>query len=154
MNAFGLGAEPKGATDARERLRLAELLEGREHAKAALAELDKVEGPLEGDPTIRYVRGRALESLARAADARGTVADPKAVSASYGPWWALRARLFRVGGDAAEGDRSFFEALGTDPLAPETACGTLDPTVVPKDPALAALCAAARASGEPPLGRD
>jgi hypothetical protein len=151
---FGFGNEPKGASDARERLRLAELLEGRGHSRATLAELDKVDGALADDPTIRYVRGRALESLGRLAEAKGAVADPKSVTAPYGPWWALRGRIFRAEGDGGEADKSFFEALGIDPLAPETACGTNDPTSVPTDLAMAALCKAAREGGEPPLGRD
>ena len=44
--------------------------------------------------------------------------------------------------------------MGADPYDSEVACQTLDPKEIPADPAMAALCAAARAMGDPGLGKD
>lgn len=153
---FGLGVDPKALLDLRERGRLGELLLGRGHPVAALAELDRVQGSAVAvpDPHYRALRARTLEALGRSRDARAAVASPKSVEGSFAPWWAVRGRLLRAASDASGADASFFEAVAADPYDPEAACETLDPAGAPVDPAAAALCRAARARGEPPLGAD
>jgi hypothetical protein len=160
---FGLGADPKSAMELRERVRLAELLMGQSHPAAAMSELDKAPRLGLEDPSTRYVRARTLEALSRTADASAEVASPKMVQASYGPWWAIRGRLFRGSGDTAQSTEAFWEGLGADPYDVEVACQSLDPgglvgvgqnKETPADPPMAALCGAARALGAPALGRD
>jgi hypothetical protein len=153
---------PAKVRDVRERVRLAELLHGREHPRAALEELDKLpgaptasgsagNGEIAADPSVRYLRARVLEALGRAEEAAPLLAEPKDVSASFGPWWAIRGRLAK---DPAVADSSFVEAVAADPLDIEPACRTLDPAAQPEDNVARLLCDAARKMGEPPLGRD
>jgi hypothetical protein len=165
---FGLGG--KGASgdqlrDLRDRSRLADLLLARQHPAEALTELDRIElahapsaadaaGRALGDPSIRWLRVRALEALDRRPEGRKAVGEPKEVLSSFGPWWAVRGRLARQDGDDAQATASFWEAVAADPLDPEGACETLDATELPKDPAKAALCQAARTTGTPELGGD
>jgi hypothetical protein len=150
---FGLGIDPRTATDIRERVRLAELLLGRDHPQAAMSELDRAPHLAAEDPATRYVRARALEALSKTAEARAEVASPRTVTASYGPWWAIRGRLARAAGEGTDADASFWEALAADPFDVETACQSLDPKVEPSGD-LGALCKASRARGEPLLGQD
>lgn len=157
---FGLGEDPKTLLELRERSRLGELLLGRAHPAAALSELRRVEASrvaLE-DPHYRHLRARAFEALGKAEDARAAVDSPKAVQGSFAPWWAIRGRLLRQASDAPNADASFFEAVAADPYDPEAACEVLyeggEGGPLPADPAAAALCKAARAKGEPPLGQD
>ncbi len=85
------------------------------------------------------------------------MADPSQVLASYGPWWASRARWARLRGDEAAAVGSFAEAVAADPFSPEGACETLDPVAVPDALATDAakdLCAAARARHEPTFDED
>lgn len=148
---FGLGAAPPGMGDSRERARLAELLLGRGHPAEAVLQLDKIGPELLADPSLRYLRGRALEG--KPEEATPLVDDPKAWVTSYGPCWALRGRLARKRGDAATADASFAEARAHDPLSLESACESLDkaqPGVSLPNP----LCEAAIARGEPDLGQD
>jgi hypothetical protein len=158
---FGLGGsrgEEERLRDLRDRRRLAELLLVRDHAPEALKELDRISlaaspSAPEGwdrvmeDPSIRWLRGRALEAAGRRAEGASLVADPRQVLAPYGPWWAIRGRWARLDGDESTASSSFIEAVAADPLGPESACETLDPATVPAGPARQALCAAARAAG-------
>ena len=73
---------------------------GRDHPNEALTEIDKVSESLMPDPSLRYLRGRILEAKGDKTGAEALVEDPKAWIASYGPCWALRARLERARGDA------------------------------------------------------
>lgn len=148
---YGLGTVPPGMGDSRERARLAELLLGRDHASAALVELDKIPESLLGDPSLRYLRARVLEGDGKTKEAEGLVEDPKAWVTSYGPCWAVRGRLARARGDAAAATSSFEEARAHDPLGVESACEVREGTA-PASPS--PLCEAARARGEPDLGRD
>ena len=141
------------AREMRDKVRLAELLYGREHADEALTELGALTGAFLEDPNVRYLHARTLETLHKNDDARPLLADPKEVSASFGPWWAIRGRLARGTPDGALADPSFAEAVAEDPLETEPACESLDLSVAPP-PAKASLCAAARLRGEPDLGRD
>ncbi|MGH7298534.1 MAG: peptidase MA family metallohydrolase [Polyangiaceae bacterium] len=158
---FGLGGSPgdeEKLRDLRDRRRLAELLLVRGHATEAVEELDRIAlaasptGPegwdrLMQDPSVRWLRARALEAVGRRAEAQPLVADPKEVLSSYGPWWAIRGRWARLGGDEATATASFIEAVAADPFGPESACETIDPAVAPPDPTKKALCDAARAAG-------
>jgi hypothetical protein len=152
---FGVGAAPPNQKEIRERMRLAELLLGRDHAAEALRELEPLQRVPDAmlDPSVRFTRARALEAAGRVREAEPLVADPKETLASFGPWWALRGRLARGRGDSATADASFWEALGADPLGAESACETSG-AETPADPAKRALCEAARHRGEPPLGRE
>jgi hypothetical protein len=156
---FGLGGPAShGHSDLRElskRARLAELLMGRDHPAEALVQIDHITSPeaLE-DPSVRYLRARILESLDRIPDGAPLVADPKGVVSSFGPWWAVRGRWARAGGDETLAGPSFFEAVAADPLDVESACEGVDPASAPKDPLGRPLCDAARARNEPGLGKD
>jgi hypothetical protein len=150
---YGLGAIPPGMGDSRERARLAELLLARGHGAQAVVELDKIPENLLGDPSLRYLRGRALETDGKAKDAEPLVFDPKAWVTSYGPCWALRGRLARSRSDIGVAVSSFEEARAHDPLSVESACEALGDAEAGALPP-SALCAAARARAEPDLGRD
>jgi Peptidase MA superfamily len=169
------GNDPSGAgssnpaRDLRDRTRLAQLLLSRDlgNADAALIELDRIEmhgAPAPStdaweramsDPSVRWLRARALESAGRPRleEAAALVVDPHAVLSSYGPWWAIRGRFARLRGDEASAAPSFLEAIGVDPFDPEAACETLGPDVPPvsvsKD-----LCDADRAWAPPPFDGD
>ena len=145
---FGLGATPPGFGDARERSRLAELLLGRDHPKEALVELDKIPEAMLVDPSLRYIRARALEADGNSKAAEELLADPKAWIASFGPCWAVRGRLLRQRADGAA-DASFVEAVAHDPFGIEAAC---EARVPPERGS--PLCEAAKRRQEPDLGRD
>ncbi len=165
---FGLGGQQGDASqlrDLRDRSRLADLLLSRAHPDQALQELDRISlshAPVapeageraSGDPSLRWLRARALEAAARQAEALPAVGEPKDVLSSFGPWWAVRGRLERANGQDGSGDASFVEAVATDPFDPEAACETLDGTWLPGDGAKAALCTAARTAGIRDLGAD
>jgi hypothetical protein len=160
-SSFALGAEPPGFREARDRVRLAELLYGRSHAASALGQLDKVKG-LTDDPSIRYARARVLQTLGRAKDAELLVQDPKEVVAPYGPWWAIRGIFARGRGDDALTGPSFAEAVAQDPFDLEAACQTRDPGAAAPGGDVRLLCEATRTLAglpgggalEPDLGRD
>jgi hypothetical protein len=161
---FGLGGEHADESelrDLRDRGRLSELLLSRGHPEEALKELDRIAlsrrvagERTHGNPELRWLRARALEAAGRGPEAQPFVDDPKDVLSSFGPWWAVRGRLETADGKAALAETSFVEAVAADPLDPEAACESIDQTVLPADPAKAALCAAARQSGVPELGGD
>ena len=152
---FGLGGEPPDARDLRDRMRLAELLIGRDHAGEALLELDRIKTPgALDDSSVRYLRARTLEAIGRTKDADPLVFDAKDVLSPYAPWWAIRGRFARLRGDDKVADPSFYEAVAIDPLDVESACEGLEPTSAPRNPAQRPLCDAARARQEPGLGRD
>jgi hypothetical protein len=165
---LGLGStegEADKLRDLRERSRLADLLLSRGHAAEAVRELDRIKlarspvgpnawGAAMGDPSLRWLRGRALELADRREEGEPLMSDPGQVVSAYGPWWAVRARWARLRGDETTAAQSFVEAVAADPLEPEAACETIDPNAVPADLPKRALCAAARARGEPPFGGD
>ncbi len=145
-------AEQPDARASREKVRLGELLFGRDHPAEALEEVAGLKGAFAEDPSVHYLQARALEKEGQAGDAWPLLADPKEVAAAYGPWWAIRGRLARGSHDNLA-DPSFEEAVAQDPLDAEAACQTLDASSRPPGP-LGPLCDAARASGEPDLGKD
>jgi hypothetical protein len=193
---LGLGAaheaprEADRLRDLRDRSRLAQLLLARGHAPGAIEELDKIElshAPVSnagwdratGDPSVRWLRGRALEEVGRRDEADPLMGDPAQVFSSYGPWWATRGRWARIRGEEPVALGSFSEAVAADPFGAEGACETLDPgpplaaassplapsaVVPPKDRANGGpnganeasvdLCAAARAAEGPPYDSD
>jgi hypothetical protein len=152
---FGLGATQVDVRELQKRVRLAELLYGRDHVPEALGEVDRITSPeaLE-DGSVRYLRARVLESLGRQADGEPLVADPKDVASSFGPWWAIRGRWARARGDETTAGLSFFEALAADPLDVEVACEGIDAASTPKSLLQRPLCDASRARHEPPIGRE
>lgn len=146
-----LGHPPKGLGDARERVRLAELLLAQGHPAEAARELSQVSEALADDPGIRALRGKALEGSNRAAEAYPLVAEPKDVTTSHAPWWALRGRVLAGRGDGAGAAAAFVDGLGEDPLDPEVACRTpeTDPRKAAPGGPEAILCEAARAKVTP-----
>jgi hypothetical protein len=146
---------PAVGRELRERTRLAELLLRRDHAAAAVAELDRISDEARhltaADPALRALRGAALEGSGRAGDAEALAGDVAAVSSSWGPWWVLRGRLASERGDVARADESFSEALSVTPLDPGVACMSNDPTTEPDRRAERPLCDAARAYALPPF---
>lgn len=154
---LGLGHAPPGLRDTRERVRLAELLFGREHPHEARASLDKIAPELLAEPSLRYIRARVLEADDDVPAAAALVERPEDWIASFGPCWSMRARLAHGRGDAPVAESATAEALAHDPLAVETACGVLPKDAagaVVDDPVRRALCEAARARGEPDIGGD
>ena len=138
-------------------MRLAELLYGRNHAAEGLTELDRAKtAAAADDASVRHLRARLLEASGHADDkeTQALVADPKDVTSSYGPWWAIRGRFARVKGDDKTADSSFVEAVASDPLDVESACEGLLPSSRPANPAGGALCEAAQAGGEPGIGQE
>jgi len=125
-----------------------------------MTELDLIHGDTgKSDPSVRGLRARVLEAVGRKAEARVEVADPVQVASTFGPWWAIRGRWEREDGEGANADASFVEAVATDPFDVEAACEVDD--ALPEhvddsgpETAARALCDAARARHEPPLGRD
>ncbi len=161
----GAAREAERLRDLRDRNRLAQLLLARDHAPEALAELDRIElaaAPVSnegweramGDPSVRWLRGRALETAGRREEGLSLVADPTQVLSAYGPWWATRGRWARMRGDEGMALPSFGEAVAADPFDEEAACETIDPNSVPIDAVKVPLCAAARARREPPFDAD
>ena len=154
---FGLGANPPGLGDSRERSRLAELLMGRSHPAEALTELEKIPADMLADPSLRYLRARVLEAADNVKQADTLVEDPKQWMASYGPCWAIRGRLARARNDNSVADSSFEEAVAHDPFGIEAACQVLpDGQALPADRLKqgAPLCEAARKRGDPDVGRE
>jgi hypothetical protein len=153
--------------DLRDRARLAQLLLERDHAPEALKELDRIEmtrSPVPneawdramGDPSVRWLRARALEAANRRDEGEPLVADPAQVLSSYGPWWATRGRWARLRGDEGTAAGSFSEAIAADPFDPEGACESIAgaPNGVPPDPAKVPLCDAARRDAPPPYDTE
>ncbi len=155
-SGLGLGAMP-GLHSSRERVRLAELLLGRGHPAQALDSLKTLSHEMLADPGVRSVKARALEASGRADAAMNLLKDPSEWASSYGPCWALRGKLARSW-SADEADRSFAQAWAYDPLAVETSCqanAAAESALGPeREKAGAALCDAARARGEPEVGRE
>jgi hypothetical protein len=130
---WDLGARRvQGARAFRDGARIATLLAARGHGAAALGRLDAAFG-VDGvtakmsafaiqDPSILSLRSRLLEEIDRIAEAEVLVVDPRAVTMSFGPWWAIRGRLARAAGHEAEARESFEQALAVDPLDEEVAC--------------------------------
>jgi hypothetical protein len=129
---------------------------GRDHAPEALKELDRIElagSPTApeaweramGDPSVVWLRARALEATGRRTDAEPLMADPMRLLSSYGPWWATRGRWARLRSDEPTATASFWQAVAADPFDPEGACETIDPASPPPDPSKEPLCSAARA---------
>jgi hypothetical protein len=144
--------EQAALRDARDRMRLAELLLARGHPAQAVHELDQISatGDATGnswttDPSVCSLRARALEAAGRRDESEPLVSDPTQVVASFGPWWAARGRAQRFRGDEPSANASFLEAVATDPLAPEAACESMGGSDPPPDPVKAPLCDAARA---------
>jgi hypothetical protein len=152
---YGLGGVPPGMGDAHERARLAELLFGRGHPAEALMELDKIQEARLEDPSLRYLRARILEAKGDAHAAEVLVEDPKAWIASFGPCWALQARLAQERGDGRLMDGAASEALAHDPLSVESACLSLVNTNGGGGGGRGGdLCVAARSRDEPDVGKD
>jgi hypothetical protein len=144
--------------DVRDRTRLAELLLARRYPEDASKELDRIgavgKRVVAADARVRAIHGAALEAVGRLIEAEQVVGDPKSVSSSFGPWWALRGRLAQARGDEDSARASLAEAIAIAPFEPVAACETLDPSVEPGDAKKRALCDAARAYALPSFDGD
>jgi hypothetical protein len=151
---WSLGSAPVGLRDIQNRGRLAELLFGRDHPADSLTELEPLGQEVWSDAALRHLRGRSFEASGNTAVVEASLGEPKDVSSSYGPWWAIRGRFARGRGEGPLADGYFAEGVAEDPFDVESACETLDSASSPAAPEAAALCEAARHRGEPPLGKD
>jgi hypothetical protein len=152
---FGLGPPPPDAKETRDRSRLAELFLRRGKPKAAQYELSKLKkGSFEEDPHMRSLRARVGEANADIEVAFASVAEPREVAASFGPYWALRGRISRARGDASTAAASFDECFSQDPLSVECACEGADEGAKPTETGRIPVCDAARARHEPVVGGD
>lgn len=145
----GLGDAPRSSTtELRERVRLAELLLGRDHSAEALLELGKIpEKAGEGDPALAYIHARALEADGKPEEAFRRVADLKSMIGPYGPFFAIRGRLGEANPEQRRVD--FTAAVAHDPFAPESACESLVASSTESP-----LCRSAREFGSSDLGKD
>jgi hypothetical protein len=145
----------------RQGARIAALLAGRSHWSAALERFDAAVGgsgsagsvsdQVIQDPSVVSLRARLLEETDRVAEAEFLVVDPRAVTMSFGPWWAIRGRLACAAGDVADARDSFDQALSTDPMDEDVACDPGCPIVQESRVADSStrrtrLCEAARAA--------
>lgn len=146
-----------GRRDLREvarRSRLSDLLLARGHAQAASLEIEPIRAQSLDDPAVRMRAARAKLAMGDregAAEALGTETEFSSVD---GPWFAIRGRLLREGGDRAAAEAAFALGIALDPLAEEVACeGYLripdsgqksDAAPLPEDAVRRALCASAR----------
>ncbi|MEI7895115.1 MAG: hypothetical protein WCI05_18615 [Myxococcales bacterium] len=154
---FGLaggGADHRDLRDVRDRARLAELLLARGHGGGAILELDRLRATALDDPSVRRLRGAALETMGRPDDVRGLVANPAEVLSSFAPWWALRGRWARRRGDEGVAVASFVEAVAQDPFGLEGACEGNLADSRPLDLRSGPLCEASRRRGELLYGGD
>lgn len=153
---------PATMREVRDRVRLAELLLGREHPTEALAQLDHLQStaPME-DASYRHLRAAILLDLndpARTKEAEVLLQDPKEVLSSYAPWWALRGALARGRGDEAMAEPSFAEAVAADPFDLGAACespsphAATSPTSSSKESS--PLCQTAQLWKIPAIGQD
>ena len=108
--------------DLGRRIRLADLLDGRNHGRQSAAEVEPL---LTTVPRLPQVRERAARGLYRAGDdagaerALGAVAE---IDGLYGPWFALAGRGFKRRGQLSESESAFTLGLSADPLSDEVAC--------------------------------
>jgi hypothetical protein len=148
------GKDTSKKRDLRDRARLAELLFGRTHPADSLIELEPLPADDWDDASLRHLRACAFEASGNSSVAPASLGEPKDMAAPYGPWWAIKGRFARAMGDAAAADGFFNEALGQDPLDPESVCETIDPASTPAAQPWKGLCEAARDRHEPGIGQD
>ncbi|MEM9691021.1 MAG: hypothetical protein AAGA56_00615 [Myxococcota bacterium] len=119
--------------------RLAELLLGRGHARAAITQLDEAVGLIPSDTRSRCLYSEALHRVGDDVSAAALVADPADIRSPTGRWWSLHS--FFLLEDAIP--KSLMHAIGTEPYARAVACQELPWGERPADPAMRALCDAA-----------
>jgi hypothetical protein len=136
-------SDPKEVRQAGQRLRLAELLIGRDKLDAAMLEIAQVKAPTaKDDPRVRTLRGRVRELRGEPAD----IGDPFEPLSAYGTLWAMHARANQ---DKAQA--SYVEANRVDPLNPEVACRVREAYI---DDTHTDVCEAAKTRREPRTGRE
>jgi hypothetical protein len=123
-----------------KRVRLGELLRGREHFAAAAGELSRAQAIVPADPSIRCFLAAALLGQGDRAAAAPWVETIEDVHGRQGRWWSLHGLLFAD----RDAPRSFSYGVGLDPLNPNVACEELASPALPGDAIRAALCEAAR----------
>jgi hypothetical protein len=133
---------PRAQRDLGRRIRLADLLNGRDHGRESAAEVEPL---LSSVSRLPQVRERVARGLYRAGDegaaehALGAVTE---IDGLYGPWFALAGRGFKRRGQLPESESAFTLGLSADPLSDEVACEGY--------PAAHLAVTAARATNGPP----
>ncbi|MFO0547964.1 MAG: hypothetical protein U0271_06230 [Polyangiaceae bacterium] len=135
---------PKEMKDARQRYRLGDLLLARDHAKAAVRELDQATTLVPRDATIRGLLGAARVAKGDLDAARAAVESDADVDGDDARWWSIRG-LLGVG-DAV---LARFVAISRAPYSPAIACSEKAAPALPDDPNQRALCQAARSITRP-----
>lgn len=130
---------PKELKDVRKRVRLGELLLGRDHADAAAVELARGHEALPREALVRALYARALSKSGKDEEARKLLEKPEDVYSNDPVWWSMRGKL-----GIGDRDAAHRTAISRGPYDPLIACGELEPPAVPDDAILAALCRAAR----------
>jgi hypothetical protein len=134
------GAPPEpGLKEARKRVRLGQLLLGRDHDRAARIELEQGRVAMPRGALVRALLAAAERGVGDLAAALSRVAEPKDVAESEARWWSLRAELVD-----SDRERSRAAAVSLAPYDPAVACDEKDPPALPADPRTVALCEAAR----------
>jgi hypothetical protein len=135
--------DQKEARQAGQRLRLGELLIGRDKLDAALIEITQVKAPFsKDDPRVRTLRGRVRELRGEAVD----LGDPFEPMSSYGSLWAMHARAAKE-----KAEQAYIEASRVDPLNPEVACKAREAYI---GDVHTETCEAAKTRREPLTGRE
>jgi hypothetical protein len=135
------GAHPQNLKEIAKRVRLGELLQGRNHSKAASIERARAHALIPHEATVRCHLAEsllALEDKQRAAQLVERIDD---IHGRVGRWHSLNGLLHP---DATDPDKPFRMGLALDPLEPAVACEEKPVPELPKDAIRAALCEAAR----------
>ncbi|MBI4953238.1 MAG: tetratricopeptide repeat protein [Myxococcales bacterium] len=133
------GADVPEAVPYGKKLRLAELLRERGHPNQAAKVARDAHLLLPAEAAARAELALALLAAGRKDEAAPFVSDVTELHGQTGRWWSLHALLH---GDPDGTARA--RALAREPLSAAVACEELAPPDLPKDPARAAVCAAAR----------
>jgi hypothetical protein len=97
------------------------------------------------------LKARILETKGDLPGAEAVIRDPKQWITSFGPCWAVRARLLQTPLQTGPSTQAHDEALAHDPLSVEAACGPREQELEDQGKP---LCDAAKKREEPELGRD
>ncbi len=135
------GAAPSNLKEIARRIRLGELLQGRNHARAASIERARAHALVPHEPMVRCHLAESLLALGDTQNASPLVLRIEDVHNRFGRWHSLNGFLHP---DPIDFDRPFRFGLGLDPLEPSVACEEKVAPELPKDAIRAAICEAAR----------
>jgi hypothetical protein len=135
------GAAILHMADVTKRVRLGELLHGREHYRAAAIEHARAQTLIPFESQVRCYLAAALLGAGDRQAASPLVERVEDVHSRFGRWWSLHGLLHP---DADGSPRPFLLGIALDPLSPPVACEEKAAPELPSDPIRAALCEAAR----------